>query len=366
MFKSSSSISVRTAAGVLLAVCGAAHGQFTAQFEAPTYSGSAAGVSTTGQAGWYLPPVANTTDHKVYTAAGNALNFPTNPAGCGQFDAGLAFLDTSSVLNSARTQHAVDFSAGGIWEATWDCTGHWSGALPAVNNLGSWSMQNSLTARYFQQLMSWGGAGNTYAASPNVAIPPPDHLAAADFFHIHIGFFTAASPATIAFGAPDPAWISIPVDNWVRVRVKWDFTAAQILETSIQNLTAGTPAVVTDVSSFGWFLQGGPASTNPLPTDVRFFAGGATATGGNASAWDNHSIGPVAAPVLPACPSGGCYPNCDNSTVPPILNVQDFSCFLNAFANGQSYANCDGSTTPPVLNVQDFSCFLNAFAAGCT
>lgn len=61
----------------------------------------------------------------------------------------------------------------------------------------------------------------------------------------------------------------------------------------------------------------------------------------------------------------GCYANCDGSTTAPALNVQDFSCFLNAFAAGQPYANCDGSTTPPTLNVQDFSCFLNAFAAGC-
>ena len=30
------------------------------------------------------------------------------------------------------------------------------------------------------------------------------------------------------------------------------------------------------------------------------------------------------------------------------------------------YANCDNSTTAPVLNVLDFSCFLNRFAAGCT
>jgi hypothetical protein len=29
------------------------------------------------------------------------------------------------------------------------------------------------------------------------------------------------------------------------------------------------------------------------------------------------------------------------------------------------YANCDQSVTPPVLNVQDFSCFLAKFAAGC-
>jgi hypothetical protein len=62
---------------------------------------------------------------------------------------------------------------------------------------------------------------------------------------------------------------------------------------------------------------------------------------------------------------GTCYPNCDGSTQAPILNVQDFACFLNAFASGDSYANCDNSTAPPVLNVQDFACFLNAFAAGC-
>ncbi|MFN0133067.1 MAG: hypothetical protein ACKVW3_11160 [Phycisphaerales bacterium] len=28
-------------------------------------------------------------------------------------------------------------------------------------------------------------------------------------------------------------------------------------------------------------------------------------------------------------------------------------------------ANCDESTTPPILNVNDFSCSLNRFAAGC-
>ncbi len=64
-------------------------------------------------------------------------------------------------------------------------------------------------------------------------------------------------------------------------------------------------------------------------------------------------------------PPPPCYPNCDGSQTPPILNVLDFSCFLNRFAAGDSYANCDNSTVPPVLNVLDFSCFLNAFAAGC-
>jgi hypothetical protein len=60
-----------------------------------------------------------------------------------------------------------------------------------------------------------------------------------------------------------------------------------------------------------------------------------------------------------------CYANCDGSTTPPILNVDDFSCFIQRFAAREGYANCDRSTTPPVLNVEDFSCFINAFARGC-
>jgi parallel beta-helix repeat protein len=62
---------------------------------------------------------------------------------------------------------------------------------------------------------------------------------------------------------------------------------------------------------------------------------------------------------------GSCYPNCDASTTPPILNIADFSCFLQKFAAGDPYANCDASTVPPILNVADFSCFLTSFAAGC-
>jgi hypothetical protein len=73
-------------------------------------------------------------------------------------------------------------------------------------------------------------------------------------------------------------------------------------------------------------------------------------------------------------PSPPCYANCDGSTVEPILNVEDFTCFINEFAAGLAlppaqqtthYANCDGSTTEPALNVEDFICFIDAFAQGC-
>ena len=65
-------------------------------------------------------------------------------------------------------------------------------------------------------------------------------------------------------------------------------------------------------------------------------------------------------------PPAACYANCDASTALPILNANDFQCFLNKFAAGDSYANCDGSTAAPVLNANDFQCFLNKFAAGCS
>jgi hypothetical protein len=78
--------------------------------------------------------------------------------------------------------------------------------------------------------------------------------------------------------------------------------------------------------------------------------------------------------VVAGCPSDfgrvqfdvvSCYPNCDGSTTPPILNIMDFSCFLAHYMGGWPYGNCDGSTVAPVLNVLDFGCFVNAFAAGC-
>jgi hypothetical protein len=63
------------------------------------------------------------------------------------------------------------------------------------------------------------------------------------------------------------------------------------------------------------------------------------------------------------CPN--CYANCDHSSIAPALNVRDFMCFINKFAEDDPYANCDGSTDLPGLTIADFACYLNKFAAGC-
>jgi hypothetical protein len=61
-----------------------------------------------------------------------------------------------------------------------------------------------------------------------------------------------------------------------------------------------------------------------------------------------------------------CYANCDGSTTSPVLNVADFTCFLQKYAAADAAANCDRSETSPVLNVADFTCFLQKYAAGCS
>jgi hypothetical protein len=74
----------------------------------------------------------------------------------------------------------------------------------------------------------------------------------------------------------------------------------------------------------------------------------------------NNLANPTVYPMMPSC-----FANCDLSTTAPVLNVADFTCFLQKFAAGHPYANCDNSTTPPALNVADFTCYLQRYATGC-
>jgi hypothetical protein len=86
----------------------------------------------------------------------------------------------------------------------------------------------------------------------------------------------------------------------------------------------------------------------------------------DAGVYTVHVYNPCGGQVSTDAPlSVTCYANCDASSSSPVLNANDFQCFLNAFASGQSYANCDNSSTAPLLNANDFQCYLNKFATGC-
>ncbi len=103
----------------------------------------------------------------------------------------------------------------------------------------------------------------------------------------------------------------------------------------------------------------GPPMSMDLSPDGQYVLVGNKATHANVLGYGG-AVTVLQIPVV-----GSCYPNCDHSTAPPVLNVNDFICFLDRFAAGDTYANCDNSTMPPVLNVLDFTCFLDQFAAGC-
>jgi hypothetical protein len=119
---------------------------------------------------------------------------------------------------------------------------------------------------------------------------------------------------------------------------------------SANNVLAANPFTI-DPLQWGWY---GWQSDVPIAR-IELLSSN---TPGNTIVYDNLTISVNA--------GASCYANCDSSTTQPVLNVLDFSCFLNRFAAGDTWANCDQSTTAPVLNVLDFACFLNAFAAGCT
>jgi len=57
--------------------------------------------------------------------------------------------------------------------------------------------------------------------------------------------------------------------------------------------------------------------------------------------------------------SGTCYADCDGGGG---LDIFDFICFQDAFAQGDPYADCTGNGT---LDIFDFLCFQDAFVMGC-
>lgn len=290
-FWTSCLISALLPAGLALAQCTHPY-----DFEDPPYTGSAAGTLVTGQPAvcpaadqWFIP-VAGSLDNFAYTYAGNALAFPANPQGALQY--------VGAVGPLARAQHNIDLSGGtGVWKLEYDFIGKWDGtvALPAADNVGSFSLQPSATARFFQTLMNWGAQPATAYEGPNS--PPPNNTAAGTNYHLHFGHTTAAAPTLTVFSVPGPDFLNLDSTHWYRVAIIWDFNAAQILRVSITDLTAATPTITADVYSLGWYLFGGPHSTNPLPTAFRLFTG----SQGNATGWDNVAFTQLSTADLGAC-----------------------------------------------------------------
>jgi hypothetical protein len=156
----------------------------------------------------------------------------------------------------------------------------------------------------------------------------------------------------------------------------WELTSAGppiVQQPASVTAASGQPATFTVVapgaSSFQWRRNSAPLSNGGN------ISGATTATltinpvgAGDAGSYDvqvANACGTGTSDPATLTVGGSCYPNCDSSTSPPVLNVADFTCFLQKFAAANPYANCDNSTAAPVLNVADFTCFLQKYAAGC-
>lgn len=269
-----------------LCACAAQAQTYVTGFEPTVYTGSAAGTLLTngfgggGQDGWYQPvastPTAGSIDFNVHSYAGNTLGFPANPNGGTQF-AGVT--GGAAPLNIGRGQHANNFTAWGVGTIEWDVIGGYRGPATsaAVNNLGSFSLQNSATANFFQQIMQW-------------PVPIPVNPTQ---YNINYSIFPAAGGGATVFASPGPAWTNIPVDHWIHQSTTWDFASNKILSVSIQDLTAGGPVTTVDVSAMGFHLSGGLNNIlgRPTPTDIRIFTGQTN----NVTGWDNITVVPAPA-----------------------------------------------------------------------
>ena len=187
----------------------------------------------------------------------------------------------------------------------------------------------------------------------------------AQYTTLGAGIRWGAYPGWILCGAPDGSAYGFHVGRYIYVYSNAPVVSGQtVLIVMDMEVIPGTPAQTV----YRMYINHPVGQPQPGFADAEYATGGAVAmpsaieiANDGDYTTDEIRIGTTWASVLPS----PCYANCDASTTAPILNVLDFSCFLNRFAAGDTYANCDNSTTPPALNVLDLSCFLNRFATGC-
>jgi hypothetical protein len=227
-------------------------------FEPPDYQGSPTGIRVTGQQGWYVPPVAGSTDQFVFTYDGNALGLTPDPNGDTQF-VGYRVTDVNFL---GRAQLNYDWSATTVWTVSYDFTARFAGTPPPADFIGSFSLQDSNTTRSFIAVNSWGTNTQGTMWEADYLVYNPD------------GTQTQVTPG--------PEWRGLPVNHWFRESTSFDFDSNRILSVSITDLNTGNTATVNPTN---WYLLGGATGRPPLPTALRFFVGGGAP--GNIQGYDN-------------------------------------------------------------------------------
>ncbi len=294
-----------------------AYGQYSQDFEG--LNGSPGGTLLTGQDGFYLPPVASSVDHNVYTYAGNTIGIPANPGGGDQFEAGV---NTDTLL--ARAQRDVTWGSG-AWTIGGDVCGNFTGTLPAAQNLGSMSANQADQITFnFIMLATWVDV-NT-----------------ATTWNVNYVYFNAAGTQTQVV-VPDPAFQNLPVQKWYRWSTRLNYDTNRIEEVTLTDIDAGTTAVYQPTD---WYMRGGSGG-QVTSTSFRLFTGGIPRPG-NVLAWDNVEI-------AQAVTCDPCDTNCDG-----VIDAFDIEPFINVLLGGPGCASCTGDVNGDmVVDAFDIEPFIN-------
>jgi hypothetical protein len=139
----------------------------------------------------------------------------------------------------------------------------------AEQNLGSWSLQPSMTNIAGQDLHRWDDTFNPTT------------------WQLTFNLFDA-SGGLLQQQLPGPEWMGLSVNHWYRVEHSISFISNRWTKTSLTDLHSN---VTHTFMPTDWYMSGGVNPTLDLPTGSRFFAGGLSFPG-NAMAVDNFTIVP--------------------------------------------------------------------------
>lgn len=240
--------------------------EYCTGFEGPDFS---PGVLT-GQDFWYLPPVAGSVDLNVATYGGPIA---PNPTGGGQYVRAQAASSTAF----ARGQRDLIFDNTAQYAFSYDIN-----VLPFpnksgnLNNIGSFSTQNSATARFTQSLLTWNDLNNPGAGWTT------------NFANIN------AAGTNLGFATPAiPGFSGLLFNHWYRTTLTVDFATNAVLSISMTDIDTNT-TVTAPLS--GVYMGGGANNALGLamPTAFRIFGGGDQ---NNVSLWDNVCLQLVPAPA---------------------------------------------------------------------
>ena len=326
----------RTVAAALLAAPLVAQAQYAADFEAPVFSASMAGIPLAGQDGFYLPTGA--IGGRCYVYDGNALGIAPNPLGGAQFVA-----CTRAVSDYARAQHDVNWGQG---EACWifelDLNLHFVGELPTLNYAGSVSLQPFPGDGAIILLFKW------------------DDVSAADRFTVNVLGHAADGHTPYVGGLPigHAAFQGLDANTWYRLGLRVEFTLNALTAISIRDISnGGATTGFIPLNLDGYYLGGG-AAAGDRPAAVRIFGGGGFETdhvAGNTLAVDNLR--------LLAAGARDCLGDIDFNQQ---VDIQDLAFLLNSFgiAAGATYSDgdldCDGD-----VDLDDLAVMLANFGTFC-